>query len=174
MDQFAEQLVRKERTTKDDLKKTLLIAGAAVLCIGSLLLVFMGFPIALALPIGIIYLVVWLMKFLKVEYEYSCTNGALDIDKIMGETKRVNMLSVEVSSFTAYGKYDDYDPGEDSVTTFSAIGTTMMEEDASELYYALFEHDEHGACCLVFNPDSRMRSAIEPFLPKSVRVNLNK
>ena len=106
MDQFAEQLVKKNNTSQDDLKKGLLIAGAVLLTLFSLYLTFFVAPIAVVLPVGIVYLAIYLLKIQNVEYEYSCTNGTFDIDKILGQTKRVNMLSIDVSAFTMYGKAD--------------------------------------------------------------------
>lgn len=172
MDQFAEQLVRKENTTQDDMKRILLIAGTVILVLATLYVTFFIAPIAVVLPMGIIYLAVYFYKQLKVEYEYSCTNGTLDIDKILGQTKRISMFSVEVSSFTEYGKASEYKESDAELTTISAMGTSLMEEDDAEDYYALFEHPDHGACCLLFTPDSRLRGALEPFLPRALRAKL--
>lgn len=174
MDQFAEQLVKKNNTSQDDLKKGLLIAGAVLLTLFSLYLTFFVAPIAVVLPVGIIYLAIYLLKIQNVEYEYSCTNGTFDIDKILGQTKRVNMLSIDVSAFTMYGKADACTASQDDMTTFSAVGVSMMgdEEDAEE-YYAEFDHPEHGKCCLYFTPDGRMRGAIEPFLPRTLRKKIS-
>ncbi len=171
MDQFAEQLVKKENTSQDDMKKILLIAGAVILVILTLYVTFFIAPIAVVLPVGIVYLAIYLLKLMKVEYEYSCTNGTLDIDKILGQDKRVPMLSVEVSSFTAYGKAAECTENTDDLTIVSAVGTSVMEHaDDAEEYYALFEHPDHGACCLYFTPDSRLRGALEPFLSRTLRA----
>ena len=91
MDQFAEQLVRKYHSPKDDLKRAGIIAGAVLVCIISVLLVLMGYPIALVLPVCAVWLAWYLLKLQNVEYEYSCTNGVLDIDKILGQDKRFTL-----------------------------------------------------------------------------------
>lgn len=170
MDQFAEQLVKKITTTQDDLKKVLLLVCAAVLMLISLYLTFFVIPIAFVLPLGIGYLTFYLLKLLKTEYEYSCTNGTLDIDKILGQTKRVNMLTVEVKEFTAYGKSGVCPESDEEMTTFYAIGSSLMgEEDDSVEYYAEFNHPDHGKCCLYFCPNARFREALEPFLPRTIR-----
>lgn len=174
-DQFAEQLVKKHRTTEDDLKKALLIAGTVILTLLTLYVTFFIAPIAVVLPVGIIYLAIYLFKLLQVEYEYSCTNGVLDIDKIMGQVKRTPMLSVAVSSFTEYGRADNYE-GEDGITVFSAVGTSLMHDADAQTgatYYAVFDHPEHGKCCLLFNPDARMRGTIERFLSRTLKKTLN-
>lgn len=173
MDQFAEQLVKKVPSSSDDLKRGLIITGAAVITLGSLALVFFGYPLALVLPVCAIWAAVWLMRMTHVEYEYSVTNGSLDIDKILGQNKRKSMLSIEVASFTAYGKAGEVAESDDEMTTFLAGGTSLMgEDDDAEDYYAEFDHPEHGKCCLYFTPDSRFREALEPFLSRSLRQEL--
>lgn len=170
MDQYAEQLVKKINTTQDDLKKVLLIAGAAILTLASLYVTFFIAPIAVVLPVGIVYLAIYLFRLQNVEYEYSCTNGTLDIDKIMGQQKRVQMLSVDVSAFTAYGRAQESAESHEELTTFSAVGISMMgDEESAEDYYAEFEHPDHGKCCLYFTPDARLREALEPFLPRALK-----
>jgi hypothetical protein len=68
MDHFAEQLVKKYHSSKDDLKRALIIAAAAVLTLISVLLVFMGFPLALVLPICAIWAAVYLIKLQNVDF----------------------------------------------------------------------------------------------------------
>ncbi len=169
MDQFAEQLVKKNSTSSDEFKKVGIIAATVLLTAVSLYLAFTSIPIAVVLPVGIVYLGVYLFKLSHVEYEYSCTNGELDIDKIMGQTRRVNMLSVEVRNFLVFGRADDCELP-DGITAFSATGTSLMDTDEEPVtYYAEFEHPEHGRCALFFTPDERMREAIIPFLPRRLR-----
>lgn len=171
MDRIAEQLVRKSHTTEDDVKKIVLIAAAVLLTLGTLFVTFTIAPIAVVLPVGIIYLAIYLYKLLSVEYEYTCTNGTLDIDKILGQTKRVEMLTIEVSAFTVYGKAGECAESNEELTTYSAVGESMMGDDTAETYYAEFEHPENGKCCLYFTPDARMREAIEPFLSRTLRYH---
>ena len=164
MDHFAEQLVKKFHSSKDDLKKGLIIGGAAVICLISLLLTFMGFPLALILPVGAVWGTWYLLKLSNVEYEYSCTNGELDIDKIMGQDKRKSMLSA--------GEVKESDG---DMTTFAAMGLALMgesDENDNDTYYAEFEHPEYGKCCLYFCPDARMREAIEPYLSRELKKQL--
>lgn len=175
MDEFAEQLVKKYHSTKDDMKKAVIIVVTTAIVIVSLLLVFMGFPLALVLPVCAIWASVYLLKMLDVEYEYSCTNGSLDIDKILGQNQRKSMLSVEVGSFTAYGKVGTVKESDEDMTTFSAMGISLMNDDEPEEtteYYAEFEHPEHGRCCLYFSPDAKLRSALEPFLSRELKKQL--
>ena len=170
MDHFAEQLVRKPHSAQDDLRRALIIAAAVVITLVALLLVFTGFPLALVLPVCAVWAAWYFLKMQHVEYEYSCTNGELDIDKIFGQDKRKPLLSVAVGSFTVYGKAGEVPESDDDRTAFSALGSSLMGNgDEGETYYAEFEHPEHGKCCLYFSPDARMREAIEPFLSRELK-----
>ncbi len=173
MDHFAEQLVKKYHSSKDDLNRALIIAAAVVITVVSILLVLAGFPLALVLPVCAIWAAIYLMKMQRVEYEYSCTNGELDIDKILGQTKRKPLLSVNVGAFTAFGKAGEVKESEDDMTTFSAMGTSLMGgEEEIPAYYAEFEHPEHGKCCLYFNPDENLREAMAPYFSRDLKRQL--
>ncbi|MBR3630926.1 MAG: hypothetical protein IKN55_10735 [Oscillospiraceae bacterium] len=175
MDQFAEMLVKKLPSSKDDLKRALIITGAAVITLGAVALVFIGYPLALVLPVCAIWAAVYLMRMTNVEYEYSVTNGSLDIDKILGQNKRRSMLSIDVGSFTVYGRAGEVSESDAEMTTFLAGGVSLMgEDDDAEEYYAEFDHPEHGKCCLYFTPDSRFREALEPFLSRTLRQELKR
>ncbi len=169
MDHFAEQLVKKQSTTFDELKKVLIIAGTVLLTLITLYLSFTSIPIAIVLPVGFVYLGVYLFRMSNTEYEYSCTNGTLDIDKILGQSKRVSMLSVEVSSFLAFGYAHEAEETE-GITTFSAVGIPFAgSESAPQNYYADFDHEEHGRCRLLFTPEEKLIEAMTPFLPRKLR-----
>ena len=176
MDKFAEQLVKKQESTKDTMKRACIIVSAVAITVIALVLTAMGMGIALILPVCAVWAAWYFLKMLNVEYEYSCTNGTLDIDKILGQSKRKTLLSVEVKTFTVYGKAGlcpEEAREDETITTFSALGISMMEEaDDAEEYYAEFEHPDYGKCCLYFNPDSHFREALEPFLAREVKAKL--
>ena len=95
MDSYSEQLVQKYPTSKDTLKKVLIYVGAGVLAIVFLLLGFMVYtfmPICILLVMGIVYGAYYLGKRQYIEYEYLITNGEIDIDKIIGKTKELDLL----------------------------------------------------------------------------------
>ncbi len=171
MDNFAEQLVKKEPTGADKLKKTAYLFGgtALTLILAALGIVFLGRGL-----ITFIFLVAaatsgygtfFLFRSTKVEYEYTFTNGDLDIDKIIAQSKRKEMLTIQVSKFTNFGRYNDSAPEE------TADMTVIMATDniASHEFYADFPHEEYGNARLVFSPDEKMLSNIKRSLHPSIR-----
>lgn len=172
MDSFAEQLVKREDTSSDKMKKYLIYGGGifvtlgliifAILKMGSSLSVIM---LVLAAAMG--YLTYFTGTSTYVEYEYTFTNGELDIDKIIAKRKRVELLSVEVKNFTAFGKYSEDMADSDDLTT-----VISSDNIASHEYYADFECDKYGKTRLIFAPDGKILEYIKDFLPYNVKRNM--
>ena len=95
-DIFYEQLVKKQPTGKDRLIKIALILGVIVLFIaGTLFLQIFGW----ALTVGAGFGAYILFGRLKKEYEYSFTNGELDIDVIYNKSSRKRVFSGHIRDF---------------------------------------------------------------------------
>ena len=174
MDNFAEQLVSRCETRSEKLSRIgTLISGILF----SICLVLLGILQLARLPIAIMafilaagggYVTYLLIQGRSVEYEYTFTNGELDIDKIIARKKRKALLSVEVRTFSAFGKYsDDMEESEDMTVGFATNNI------ASDEYYADFDHSDYGKTRLVFVPDERMLGNIKKFLPTKIRNSLN-
>ena len=155
MDTYSEQLVKKTMTSMDSLKKTLFFVGGVILAIVFLILTFTLSPFMLFAVAIVIYGIYWLMTGTNVEYEYIVTNGEIDIDKIISQRKRVNLLSVSAKEITNFGVYEDQNF---DGTTISAIG------GEEQLMYADFKSSKYGECRLVFAPNEKTLESIKPFL----------
>ena len=113
MDNFAEQLVKKNETSGDKTRRVLMVivgilfalalAALAVLQLRTPLIALLGLILAVAAGYGTFHIV----QNTFVEYEYTFTNGELDVDKIIAKKKRREMISTSAREFTAFGKYDD-------------------------------------------------------------------
>ena len=86
MDTFAEQLVTKTQNSSDSIKKIIVLAGGGVIVALLLYLTFI-FPLTFILAAGAAYAIYLLFTGLNIEYEYTVTNGILDIDKIIAKRK---------------------------------------------------------------------------------------
>lgn len=175
MDNFAEQLVKRNETKSDKIRRiatiitgslfTVCIVLFAFLQIGQPLLALMGFVLAVAAGYGTYFLV----QGSYVEYEYTFTNGELDVDKIIARKKRTALLTVPVRTFTAFGKYtEDMEETEDMTVVVASDNIISRE------YYADFEHTEYGKTRLIFVPDERMLENIKKALPAKIHNELNK
>ncbi|SEH76591.1 hypothetical protein SAMN02910265_02575 [Ruminococcus flavefaciens] len=173
MDNFAEQLVKKNETKSDKNRRilflivgglfTLSILALSLLQIRNPIISVLGFFLAAAAGYGTYNF----FQNTYVEYEYSFTNGELDVDKIIAKKKRREMLSTNVRQFTAFGKYsDDIEETDDMTIVFAT------DNIASHEYYADFTDESVGSARLVFSPDERMLENITKFLPAKLRTKL--
>lgn len=173
MDNFAEQLVKRQLTKSDRTRNTIsLIIGiglsvffvvTSILTIGSGgLFSFLGIILAVFSAI---------MTYInqrnnKIEYEYTFTNGELDIDKIIAQSRRKEMISTQISKFTAFGRYDLSVPEEtDDMTIVYATDNIESHE-----YYADFQHEEYGETRLIFCPNEKMLNNINNCLPRQLKL----
>ena len=171
MDNFAEQLVKKNETSSDKMRRTvMLIVGIlftvalallSMLQLRQPLLSMFGLLLAAAAGYGTYYFV----QGTYVEYEYTFTNGELDVDKIIAKKKRREMLSTNIRQFTDFGKYDDGMKESDDMTVIMAT-----DNIASHEYYADFTDETVGHARLIFVPDERMLENIRKFLPARLRA----
>ncbi len=170
MDNFAEQLVKKNETSSDKTRRVMIVvvgilfsAALAVLAflqLGNPLVALMGFVLAVLSGYGTFNVV----QNTHIEYEYAFTNGELDVDKIIAKKKRREMVSTNVRQFTAFGKYSDDIEETDDMTIIFAT-----DNIASHEYYADFNDENVGSARLVFAPDERMLENITKFLPAKLR-----
>lgn len=171
MDNFAEQLVKKHQTGSERTKKflimfggsmlTFVLAAISVVLLGNGLIPFIG----LLLAAGAGYGTFTLLQNMYVEYEYTFTNGELDIDKIIAKKKRKELVSLSVGKFTAFGKYEEDAPEETEDMTVIFASSNI----ASEEYYADLRHDQYGNTRLVFCPDEKMLENINKSLPRALK-----
>ena len=174
MDNFAEQLVKRSETSADKTKRliliivgvffTVVIAGLAVLQLTKPIFAMLGVILAAAAGYGPYFAV----QGSYVEYEYTFTNGELDVDKIVAKKKRTAMVSTDIKKFTAFGKYTDgMDESEDMTVVIAS------DNIASHEYYADFQHEEYGLTRLIFAPDERILDNIKKSLPSQLKRELN-
>lgn len=164
MDNFCEQLVEKKRTGGDKAKVAVTL-GVSIL-LGAAVIVFAvasGFLLVSVCAIAMIAFGIWLATGYGVEYEYILTNNEMDIDKIKGKRNRERMITVDISKATAYRTLPDPDEKDADVVVYA---TTGSEKNAQ---YLICEHSDYGVVKLIFNPDAKMREAIEQELPRSLR-----
>lgn len=174
MDNFAEQLVKRSETSADKTKRliliivgvffTVVIAGLAVLQLTKPIFAMLGLILAVAAGYGTYFAV----QGSYVEYEYTFTNGELDVDKIVAKKKRTAMVSTDIKKFTAFGKYTDGMNESEDMTVVIA-----SDNIASHEYYADFQHEEYGLTRLIFAPDERILDNIKKSLPPQLKRELN-
>ena len=173
MDVFIEHLVKRKSTGKYMIFKILIVLAAIILTLvlltASLLKSLQTFSFFFLIAIaGVIYGAWWLMRSLKVEYEYIVTNGEMDVDKIMGQQKRkriitVNLRDVEILA-PVYGEHKSEFENQSIPKTIDA----SVSRDDKSAYFLVIRHSKQGYLRLIFTPDERIIKSAQTFAPRKV------
>ena len=102
MEQVVEVLLKKKTTLKDRVKVVLLsfmVVVADVFCLLFTRIGLMLLPVLVILSCVAIY---YIVKYNDIEFEYILVNDELDIDKIMGKSKRKKLVTVKRTQIVSY------------------------------------------------------------------------
>lgn len=169
MDNIAEQLVQKRRTSADLTKKVLVSLGALILASFFMFIaIITGFYVSVIFAVGILAGGVWLLGNFSVEYEYIVTNNEMDIDKIIGRRKRKRMITVDISNAEDFAPY----PSENDISADVTVHAYSGSE--TNAYYLLVNHSGYGRVKVIFNPNEKIREAIMQEIPNTLRIKLRK
>jgi len=105
----------------------------------------------------------------RIEYDYTFTNGILDIAKIINNSKRKKLLSVDVREFEVIAPISD--EGFKRMLHHKGIQNryNYFLNRGSGLYYGIFTQD--GAkSMLVFEPSEKLVELFKIFNPRNVKT----
>ena len=165
MDSFGEQLVKRQVTSADILKRVGLILGGLLIATALMTISFVTRIYVLnMLAVGVIFGMVWLLTGMGCEYEYIVTNQDLDIDKIMGKRKRKRLITIKLEDLGVY----DGSQGSD-------VQATVIASDATGInaWYLIAKHKNHGRTMLIFSPDDRTVQLIANGIPHKLKARLS-
>lgn len=171
MDRFSEQLIERTADKKTAFLKGLVVAGA-ILVLTLLVVVCIAFQYSITLfclvaGAGVIWLTVYLLQGLNVEYEYIVTNDDLDVDKIIGRRKRKRLISVDLKSVDEFAPYLNETELHSDLTVLADDGTGY------DMWYVFIDTESNGKIAIIFNPDERTIKNIIGGLNPALRAKLN-
>ncbi|NLP14412.1 MAG: hypothetical protein GX383_08100 [Clostridium sp.] len=169
MDIFIEKLVKKKRDTLDNV----IIIGTIILAIAliTLLILFLGpYATSMFLCIGIGYVAYVVIVSRRIEFEYALTNGQLEIDKIVNQKKRKNLIDANCRDFEIMAKVAS-DKFDESVKGISEKIIAVSSLDSQDIYFFITnkkeDEDEKAKRVLVlFEPNDKMLKSIKAMIPR--------
>ncbi|MGI6537987.1 MAG: hypothetical protein ACOX22_06595 [Caldicoprobacterales bacterium] len=180
MDLFREESVRKVNTWFNTVVYVLAWIGMVffgVLAIMSFQTIFGQIaqgsftilPIILFLIFGgLTYLSFVIRNMQRIEYDYTFTNGTLDIAKVINNSRRKKLLTADIKNFEVLAPISDdgfqrmlNHPGIKKLNYFLNRG--------GGLYYGVFEHEGEKAL-LVFEPSEEMVKMFKMVNPRNVKT----
>jgi hypothetical protein len=101
---------------------------------------------------------------LEVEFEYSLTNGELDIDKIINKSKRKRLMTVDTRNFEILAPKTQKYNNEFNKKCDTVLDVSSQKNPA---YFAIF-NTKNGKTKLIFEPTDKMLEAIRLYIPRKV------
>lgn len=165
-DIFNEIMVRKRITPMRWAFDILLVFTGVNL--GILSMIYLGILAAVAVPL-LIFIVPWLVKTRYVEFEYVLTNDQLDIDRIVGKSRRKQLYSIDVRGIEILAPMivdykDDFNKGE-----FKKSVDCSTDREMPGRWFLIFNDDREGRTRLVFEPNAKMVRNIAALAPRKVK-----
>lgn len=165
-DVFTEQIVKRKTDIGSIAKKFGIISAAIALSLGAYILgIFVEtmmtvFPVIFAFSIYFGYI---FLKHMSIEYEYSFTNGDLDIDKIAGRRKRSRVASIAIRHAALIAPLDERHMAEyRSQSVRKTIDASASPKDSGR-WFIRYEDASGVNTILVFSPNDRVLDAIAKF-----------
>lgn len=155
MDLFNEYIIERKKSYKEYIKIVGMILGTLVLIFAAISFSRYLQSFFLLLVAGIIYLLYIGVTSMSVEFEYSVTNGDVDIDKIVARRKRTRIVSVHSRTFEYFAPLisENMNVYNDQSITKRIDATSNTGND--KVYFAIY-YKNQDKICLTFEPTEKM------------------
>lgn len=175
-DLFREESVSKVNTTWSTIAYILCFVGMVFfgfLAFNFLIFLFsgvlkvwtiVGLIVTVAIAVGFYFL----RNNQRIEYDYTFTNGTLDIAKVVNNNKRKKLLTAEVKDFEIIAPTSD-DGFERMLNHPGIKKLNYFLNRGGGLYYGIFTH-EGDKTILVFEPSEEMVKLFKSSNPRNVII----
>lgn len=171
MDIFCEFIVKKKFGFIDILKIIALVALAVILAYLVLLFgtFFLGLGVGLVLAFVVLYFAYKFSKDIFVEYEYALTNNELDVDKILGKSRRKHVITVDFKNVEICASINDdrYISEYNNASVTKTLDVTGKSDN--EIYYIDFKTDK-GRTRVLFQPTDKMKEGLKLVNPRTIHI----
>ena len=174
MDNYREEIVVKKNRTFNNILYALLM----VIMVISLFFVALAFsmvgvsgnfvyPLIILAINGGIAVLIWIKKdTLRTEYEYTFTNGDLDFAKVLGNSRRKNLGTMQVKNVEACG-YVNTQSFQRYITMPGLKKINWFLNRGSDLFY-FFYQKEGQKTMIIIEPSEELVEMIKLYLPRGV------
>lgn len=160
-DIFVEEMVVRRKTVVNLLLSVLIVAAAAVLSV----VIWLTVPFINSVLILLVLFAAYLgIKFQYMEYEYSFTNGDLDVDKIMAKRKRTRVLEIGQKQIRVMAPYTAEYESETKGYQVSEVMDFSASKNAAGRWFFIYEKKSGGYGFVVLQPSKRLREAMGRYL----------
>lgn len=165
-DLYLEELIKKQRTSKDNILRIGLMVLTAVAVIFALLTLNMVFTVV---AIAICVADIFLFPRFSVEWEYQYVNGELDVDRILNKQRRKRMASYDVQNAELVApakshRLDYYHNGKQ----LKVVDYSSCNPENEKKVYAMLISKENQLQEVLFEPSEKMLKDMRLKAPRKV------
>lgn len=165
-DIFVEEMVVRRKTVWNLLLSFVMVAAAVALTV----LLWLVVPFINTVLILILWFGVYLgIKFQYVEYEYSFTNGDLDIDKIMAKRKRKRVVEINHKQIKVMAPYTAEFESETRDYKVSEVLDASSSKNAAGRWFFIYEKQDGSCTFVVIQPSKRLREAMRKYMRSRIK-----
>lgn len=165
-DIFVEEMVVRRKTVGNLLLSVGMVALAVVLTI----VLWLFIPFINTVLILILWFGVYLgIKFQYAEYEYSFTNGDLDIDKIMAKRKRKRLVEINQKQIKVMAPYTSEYESETQEYNVSEVIDCSASRNAAGRWFFIYEKSDGQYAFVVIQPSKRLREAMRKYMRSRIK-----
>lgn len=162
MDIFVEKIVSKKKGLKEYLKAIAIIFAAFIVAMVATPYILPQGGLVIIVYVAIFYGAKYFLTNLNVEYEYSITNGDIDIDKIINQKKRKHLYStgckdIELMAKITGSKYSE------SIVKAPLTIKAVSSMDSPDAYFAVINSNGKKVT-LYFEPNEKMLKNLKTML----------
>ena len=172
MDIFCEYIVKKKVELLDVLKVIGIWLLAFLLSTVDILFVtqILGGGISLAIVAILFYFAFLLSKIIYVEFEYALTNNEMDVDKIIGRSRRKRVITVDFKTIELCASVNDAMYKNQYENTSSITKTINVTGKSDYDVYFVDFVDSSGKIRVLFQPTDKMKDALKLINPRAIHI----
>lgn len=173
MDFFNEHIV-KRRKNAQDIMSIIIALMVAFMVLYLILVQFISGKLTVLIPIEIalvIFGVYSVISSFNVEYEYSVTNGEMDIDKITAKRKRKKFVSLKLKDVEYFALLDDSNIAVAEHPSVVRVMDASGSVDSPNVHFMIFYMNGQKVC-LLFEPTKEMIRNFANYVPRSLNHTL--
>ena len=175
MDSYVEQIVVHEKNAKDTLIRLVsvlsifFVFGLGILF--GILINFYFIMVGFFLTAFAIYFCWYMFTGRNIEYEYTVTGNNLQIDMIMHQRRRKEILETEINKIEGFDKWSENRLDENKCHRIFYLG---HNETDLEQYRFTVTNEKYGRVMVVFSPNKKVLDAVKMYLKPEVKIALKK
>jgi len=169
MDFFNEWIVKRRKTAQDYMSVAITVMVTCMVLYGVVLQFMMAkymyfIPIEIALVFFIAYKII---SSMNVEYEYSVTNGDLDIDKVISKRRRKKMVSLKLRDVEYFAPFEGEHIRVAEDASIKRIYDASSGLDAPRLHFIIYYYNSEKTL-LLFEPTDEMIDNFSHYVSRSL------